>query len=511
MSILRERLAALSPYHRFSLFLAGALVLGSVVLSLLIASIVERFVADDTARETAREVEVHYPNILGYDVFGGPLTPQAQVTFNRNARFHFDVYDVLRARMYQPNGSIVYAYDPVEVGRSAFEGPDADRARRAAAGEVSYYVTEASLQKQAPPTAPTPAPAAKPAEGHDHPATAGTTQPAATGMTGPVMRVWVPVHREGSVVGVAEIERNITPLVAAIRQMQLLTSGAVVLGSVFLFLALRRIYVDASALLRAREAAERSARVQVAALEELTRLKDEFVSQVSHELRGPISPIFGYAELLIEQKASPETVERYAKVIQEGAGRLQRLVDDLLDLSRLESGRYRLQREPVTIGELLDRCVRELRHLSTRHAIVLEAPADLPTVEVDGDRISQVITNLVTNAVRYSPNGGEIRLRGADHDGAVVISVTDRGIGIPPDRIGRIFEKFYRVDNPTTRAVGGTGLGLAISRELVEAHGGSMWVDSTPGVGSTFSFTLPVAPPLTQSDEAAQPLAAARP
>jgi signal transduction histidine kinase len=506
---LRERLAGLSPYRRFSLLLAGALVLGSIALALSIAAIVERFVADDTARETAREVEVHYPNIFGYGVFSGALAPAEQTTLNRNVRFHLDVYDVVRARMYGPDGKVVYAYDLAEVGRSAFEGPDADRARSAAAGDISYLVTEASLEKPSLPAA-APTPAATPAAAeysHDHVAAAVT--PPATAATGTVMRVWAPIHRQGEgIVGVAQVDRNITPLVAAIRQMQLFAAGVVMVGSVFLFLVLRRIYADASALLRAREAAERSARVQVAALEELTRLKDEFISQVSHELRGPLSPIFGYAELLIEQRDSPEAVQRYAGIIQEGAGRLQRLVDDLLDLNRLESGRYRLERQPIPIRDLLERRARELRHLSTRHTIVLDAPATLPAVDVDPDRVSQVVTNLVTNAVRYSPDGGEIRVRAALQGDTVIVGVSDRGIGIPADRVGRIFEKFYRVDNSVTRSVGGTGLGLAISRELVESHGGRMWVESTPGAGSTFSFTLPVASLMPSAE--AQPLAAAR-
>jgi signal transduction histidine kinase len=509
VTVLRERLAGLSPYRRFSLLLAGALVFGSIVLALSIAAIVERFVADDTARETAREIEVHYPNIFGYGVFSQPLAPADQAIFNRNVRFHLDVYDVVRARMYGLDGTVVYSYDQAEVGRSAFDGPDAERARRAAAGEISFLVNDAPLAKPPPPAAaPTPAAAAKPSDAHDHPATAGTV-PAAAAATGPVMRVWAPIHRQGEgIVGVAQVDRNITPLVGAIRQMQLFAAGVVVLGSVFLFLVLRRIYADASALLRAREAAERSARVQVAALEELARLKDEFVSQVSHELRGPLSPIFGYAELLIEQRESPEAVQRYAGVIQEGAGRLQRLVDDLLDLNRLESGRYRLERQPVPVGDLLERRARELRHLSTRHTIVLNAPATLPAVDVDPDRVSQVVTNLVTNAVRYSPDGGEIRLRAARQGDTVIVSVSDQGIGIPADRVGRIFEKFYRVDNSVTRSVSGTGLGLAISRELVEAHGGRMSVESTPGAGSTFSFSLPVASPIPSA--APQPLAAAR-
>jgi len=228
-------------------------------------------------------------------------------------------------------------------------------------------------------------------------------------------------------------------------------------------------------------------------LAELARLKEQFVSQVSHELRGPLAPIVGYAELLADQPSEPDQVQLFASLIQDGATRLQRLVDDLLDLSRLENGRYRLERRPIALDGLLDRSIREARHLSSQHTITLQAPADLPPADADPDRVAQVVTNLVGNAVRYSPDGGEIRVRAEVRAGTVVVSVADQGIGIPANRLGQVFEKFYRVDNQVTRAVGGTGLGLAISRELVQAHGGDVWVESTPGQGSTFSFSLPLA------------------
>jgi signal transduction histidine kinase len=522
---LKERLGALTPYQRFSLFLAGALLLGAVALSVTIATIIERFVAQDTAVQTAREVEVHYPTIFGDQIFRRPFSREEQVHFDRTVRLHLDVYDVVWVRMYQPNGTIVYGYDPALVGRSVFHDPDADLARRAAAGEMSYLMTTGSIAKP-PPAAP--ASAAHDDDDDDEygygahddddygygarneygahaehaaaPSAPAAAAPAATpaaapdaGPRGNVMRLWVPVHRDGGVIGVAQVDRNVEPMLSAVRQMQLLTSGLVVLGAVLLFLALRRVYADATDLLQAREAAERSARAQVAALEELSRFKDEFVWQVNHELRGPLAPIIGYAELLAEQPVPSEQVSRYAGMIHEGAGRLQRLVEDLLDLSRLESGRYRLERRPLSLGALLDRSVQELGHLSTRHTIVLEGLPDLPSIDADPDRLAQVITNLVTNAVRYSPDGGQIRVRAEVRDGAVVTSVADQGIGIPADRLGRIFEKFYRVDNRVTRAVGGTGLGLAICRELIQAHGGDVWVESTAGVGSTFSFSLPLA------------------
>jgi signal transduction histidine kinase len=181
-------------------------------------------------------------------------------------------------------------------------------------------------------------------------------------------------------------------------------------------------------------------------------------------------------------------------MIQDGATRLQRLVDDLLDLSRIENGRYRIERQPLDLGGLLERSVREARQSTERHTLALRLPSNLPSIEADADRVSQVVTNLITNAVRYSPDGGEIRVAAEARPDAVVVSVSDQGIGIPADRLGQVFEKFYRVDNRVTRTVSGTGLGLAISRELVQAHGGDIWVESTPGRGSTFSFSLPFSP-----------------
>ena len=550
MISLTARLGALTPYQRFSLFLAGALLFGSVALALTLATIIERFVAQDTAQQTAREVEVHYRGLISDSIFRRPFSAEEQKTFDRTVRFHLDVYDVVGVQMYQPNGTVVYAYDPSVLGGSAFHGPDADVARRAAAGEMTYLMTTGSLVKPPPavptPSASTPAPGqpdeddddeygyghgsydddsygtrhgaeyGQPSEHAGHlPAAAAAATPAATapsateGPRGDVMRVWVPVHGDDGVIGVAQVDRNVSSTVAAVRQMQLLASGLVAAGAVLLFLALRRVYADATDLLRAREAAERSARVQVAALEELTRLKDEFVSQVSHELRGPLSPILGYAELLADQSVPPPDVQRFAAMIQEGGNRLQRLVDDLLDLSRLESGRYRVEPRPIALCALLDSAVHGLRHLSTRHSIALQVPAGLPLANADPDRVGQIVTNLVSNAVRYSPDGGEIRVRAEVRGGAIVTSVSDQGIGIPSDRVGRIFEKFYRVDNKVTRAVGGTGLGLAITRELVQAHGGEIWVDSIPGQGSTFSFSLPLARETPASAPVGEPAEAA--
>jgi signal transduction histidine kinase len=445
------QLAHLTPYRRFSVLVALVVAVGSIVISLAIAQVIERYVADETASQTARELEDHYTVIFGSTVFERPLSADEQTRFHRSVRFHLDVYDIVQVRMYRPDGTIVYSYDPAVIGASAFDLLGAERARAAARGEHSYEV----------------------------------------GLDG--MRLLIPVVREGHVVGVAEVVRDVQRLFGAVRRMQLLVTGVVLLGAIGLFLSLRRIYADSTRLLRQREESEHSARAQVAAAQELARLKGEFVSQVTHELRNPLAPIAGYAEMLVERADSPEEVRRYAQAIARQAGVLERLVDDLLDLARLETGRYRLARQPTRIEEVLAAAADELSGTSALHPIAVEVTPDLPPVDADPDRVAQVVRNLIANAIRYSPTGGEVRVRAMRDGEEVAIAVVDRGIGIPPDRLERIFEKFYRVDNELTRKVEGTGLGLAISRELVEAHGGRIWAESAPGRGSTFYFTLAAA------------------
>jgi signal transduction histidine kinase len=444
-----------TPYRRFSLLVAAAVAVGSIVLSLAIGQVIERYVADETASQTGRELEEHYTALFGSTVFERPLSPDEQTRFARTVKFHLDVYDITQVWMYKPDGSVVYSYDPSAIGGSAFAWPAGERSRAAARGEHSYQVGDNGGRQE--------------------------------------MRLWVPIVREGNVIGVTEVVRDVGRLIGVVRRMQLVVTGFVVLGAIGLFFSLRRIYVDSTRLLREREESERSARAQVAAAQELARLKGEFVSQVTHELRNPLAPIAGYAELLADRAEAPAEVRRYAQVIQRQAGVLERLIDDLLDLARLETGRYRLDRQPTRIEEVLAAAADELGRTSKLHPIAVDVTPGLPAVDADPDRVAQVVRNLIANAIRYSPTGGEVRIRAMREGQEVAVAVADRGIGIPADRLERIFEKFYRVDNELTRRVSGTGLGLAISRELVEAHGGRIWAESAPGRGSTFYFTLAAA------------------
>ncbi len=236
---------------------------------------------------------------------------------------------------------------------------------------------------------------------------------------------------------------------------------------------------------------------------ELDRLKHEFVSVVSHELRTPLTSILGYAELLLARSFKPEDQRQFVQTVYDQADHLARLVDDLLNLSRLDAGTLKLNRWMVPLRQVITELVTQVGSLE-RHRIVIRVNDVLPPVYIDRDKVKQIIFNLITNAIKYSPDGGEIELEvqeptalPADHPPGrwLVVRVRDQGIGIAPEDLPRIWERFYRVDNTNTRRIGGTGLGLSIARALVELHGGRIWVESEVGRGSIFTFTLPVADP----------------
>jgi signal transduction histidine kinase len=222
------------------------------------------------------------------------------------------------------------------------------------------------------------------------------------------------------------------------------------------------------------------------------RARSELMSTVSHELRTPLASIYGYAELLANRL--PEGRHRqFAEIIHRQADRLAALIGDLLDLQRLEQGTVTLISAPVDVGGLLTEQVELFRAQSARHRVDVQLPDGPVTALGDRDRLAQVVANLLSNAIKYSPHGGTVTVEAAANGSRVMVAVRDEGIGIPPDQQAHVFEKFFRAETPEARAIGGTGLGLALCRELVEAHGGRIGFESTPGVGSTFWFTLAAA------------------
>jgi len=229
-------------------------------------------------------------------------------------------------------------------------------------------------------------------------------------------------------------------------------------------------------------------------LKELDRLKSDFVSMVSHELRSPLTNISGAVELMLEEEEwSEEYVRKMLGVVGEQSERLIRLVRGILDVSRIDAGRLYLDRKEVDILPLLERVVSSLQSTTIFHWFQVPAIDKLPRVWGDEDRIEQIFFNLLDNAIKFSPSGGPISVQMEPGNGEITVSITDPGMGIPTAKQEKLFQKFHRLDSDDSRESYGHGLGLYITKGLVEAHGGKMWVESVEGEGSTFSFTLPVA------------------
>jgi PAS domain S-box-containing protein len=241
----------------------------------------------------------------------------------------------------------------------------------------------------------------------------------------------------------------------------------------------------------AEHAANEAAAAHLSSLERLNRLKSEFVSLVSHEFRTALVGISGFSEMIRDEDVTIEEAKGYAADINKDADRLNRLINDMLDLDRIEAGRLTLHPQQVDINDVLRDAIDRARASSTPHLIVSNLDTKQPVVQCDADRIAQVMANLLSNAVKYSPDGGEIVVTSLASDGQVDIGVRDHGIGIPAEFIKRLFSRYERYD--ASSKIMGTGLGLAITRQIVEMHGGKIWVDSEPGAGSDFHFTLPIA------------------
>ena len=226
------------------------------------------------------------------------------------------------------------------------------------------------------------------------------------------------------------------------------------------------------------------------------RIRRDFVANASHELRTPLTSIRGFVEALEDGGLEePETAKRFLSRIRANADRMASLVDDLLELSRLESGSQPPTLEPVDCGAVVSDVVASFAKIASRKSITLDS-VEAPTSPVlgDSDRLRRILEHLVDNALKYTPDGGRVSVRVTPQGEGVLVSVEDTGPGITPEHLPRLFERFYRVDTARSRELGGTGLGLSIVKHLAESMGASVGVASQPGKGSTFEVRLPARP-----------------
>ena len=226
----------------------------------------------------------------------------------------------------------------------------------------------------------------------------------------------------------------------------------------------------------------------------IDKMKTDFISVASHELRTPMTVIYGFVELLLTTKVSAENQRLWLTRVHKESQRMNEIVDDLLNISRIESGRLPIKLEPVLVQALIKQLTDEFKPIYNTHIFYLNIPADFPELWADARLTTQVLYNLIDNAIKYSPKGGAISISASIAKGANqgVVAVTDKGIGIPPDEIPRLFTRFHRIPRDETLAIRGTGLGLAIVKQLVEMMDGKVWVESQLNHGSTFSIALPL-------------------
>jgi len=236
---------------------------------------------------------------------------------------------------------------------------------------------------------------------------------------------------------------------------------------------------------------------------EIDRMKTELVSMVAHELRSPLTSISGFSELLLDVGVSEQQAREYAEIILKESNRLGDLINKFLDISRIESGKSQIKKMPTSIYEIVTNILGMNIHLAERKNIevVFHVPADLPLIRIDKDMIGEVILNLFSNAVKYSPEKAKIEIKAAKSEDYIEIQIIDTGFGIPEKALTRIFDKFYRVtDNEKVREVTGSGLGLSLVKEIVELHNGTVSVKSKVGQGSTFTIKLPLNDPLEETE-----------
>ncbi len=468
---------SLSLTKRFALF-AGLVVIAA---SMLLISLYKQIASDDLnamAERSNSAVAQIFSNVVwdahaGFLTTAHFLTPSAirqhpeTLAIQKSLLTRMRGMSILKIKIYDQNGLTVFSTEPAQIGedKSTDEGFLSARTGHRAS-ELTHRDTFSGFEQTV--------------EDRD------------------VLASYVPIiSASGSIEGVFEVYYDVTDLLAKIHRRQMVLQ--ILVGSTFLLLYLllilgvwlserqtRRHYVKNLDLARAAARAEES-----------NRLKSEFLATMSHELRTPLNAILGFSEILKSQMPganSHETRREYADSIWSSGRHLLNIVDDVLDMSKVEAGEMPLDREEFDAVDLLESCLRLVENQAETDdvALVSNIAGDLPPAYGDERRIKQVLINLLSNAVKFTPEGGRVSVwLGADAGGALQFTVADTGIGIQPGDIEKVLTPFGQVETTYARRFGGTGLGLPIAKSLVEMHGGDFSLESTLGEGTKVSFTLP--------------------
>jgi signal transduction histidine kinase len=470
---------------RFALY-AGAVLLAA---GLAIAWLVNREVAgraERTVESQARAlVSASLDSRLRASDFSTPVSPQRRATLDQLFRKSILIPGVVGGRLVGPNGTITYAADHSLIGTTA---PRPGELRKALHGEVSRRVTHTTTW-----------------QGRKN---------------AKVLRVVVPVRlsERSRPIGAVELDQDYRAAAVSIDDARWRLAAILTLALLALYLALFPILRRITGQLEARNRrlrehseergrlleAERAARAESESvqrllaeqnerLRELDGLKDEFISLVSHELRTPLTSIRGYLEILLADEELPAEQRRFLGIVDRNSERLLHLVSDLLFLAQVDAGKLALDLVPVDLEEVVAECVETSLPAARAKGIALSARTEqAPKLEGDRDRLAQVLDNLVSNALKFTPAGGRVEVRLKALDGAAVIEVEDTGLGLSTDEQNKLFERFFRSSRAAENAIPGTGLGLAIAKAIVEGHGGRIELLSPENTGTTAHVELPL-------------------
>jgi signal transduction histidine kinase len=463
-----RRWTGLSLLARFTLTGLALTIAIAVVLGWALGRELERFALGQEAERAADKVGALIDPFLRPEDLDAPMTPERYAQLDELVRARMERQHVVRIKFWGTDGTVRYSTDRSEIGQR-FDPAGNDELREALEGEVASELAEPGKEENAG------------ERGY-----------------GRLMEVYVPIRLGGEqVVGAYELYHDLELVSPRIERLRLVLWSSIAVAFLVLYLSLYGLVRQASD--RERRQTEELGRL--AARREADRLQGEFVSIVSHELRNPLTGIVGYAELMLVSEPSADERRTWLARIHAEAERMSRLVDQLLDMSRVESGRIQVARQPVDVAAVVHDVLAPFRAAAADHTFREELVEPLPRASADPEKLAQVLLNLVSNAVKYSPAGGAITVEARPVDGQLRISVSDQGLGIPPEHLSRLFGRFHRVEEADRKGIRGTGLGLYITHQLVELQGGRVWVESPGrGQGSTFHVELPIAADTPSAD-----------